>query len=386
MMFRDVMVLTVLVLSSTTFAEDEAQRRAREELEKQLTQMVGTAPSRIRVEFQPLDDPNFQVEELELSVDGKALKAPTSAAISSWTQEGPMPVGVLDVTPGRHKVSAKVTYHNTASAMVSDEGDHRWKVVGDVGFEVNIGIEVKVMVTATRDAKQPDVAKRIKLNFPSQPSMISKLDDGTMPEPSKLKPAPLVQNVVSAKQLSANAAAEDRKRRDEQAKLTKTAAVEERKRKLDEAKLAKAAAAEERKRKREEARLAKVEAAEEKKRKAAQAKLALVQATDGTKRQNEEESLAPLKSDVPVEPGAVDAGAVMTQIPEVVDGGSAIAALEERPPERLDAGVAVVAKVEPPAEEEGGPWMLVGGGSLLMVLGALVYLVRRSGRVPEIRD
>lgn len=409
MVLREVTVLLVLALSSTAFAEDEAQRRAREELEKQLTQMVGTAPTRVRVEFQPIDDPNFRVEDIELSVDGKVIKAPTIAAIAAWVQEGPMPVGVVDVSPGRHKVNARVTYHNTASAMVSEEGDSRWKVAGDVGFEVNAGIEVKVIVTAVRDAKQADMTKRIKLTFPSQPSMISKLDDGTMPEPSKLKPAPIdagptkeqlaaaakaaeVDAAAEAKRLAAeekkrkaDEAAAEKQRKAEQAKLAILQASDVKKQKAEEAKLAKAAAAEEKKRKVEEAKLAKVQAAEEKKRKAEEAKLAIVAAAEEKKRLAEEARLAALKPPAPVEPVAVDAGAVVVEVPAVVDAGAAIAAVEVKPAEVVDAGVVAVTKPAPAPEEEGPPWLLIGGGVLAGLI-AVIFVLRRSGRVPEIKD
>lgn len=409
MVLRDAMVLVVLAMSSAAFAEDDAQRRAREELEKQLTQMVGTAPSRVRIEFQGIDDPNFRVEEFELSVDGKAIKSPTPAAISAWIQDGPMAMGVIDVTPGRHKVNARVTYHNTASAMVSDEGDHRWKVAGDVGFDVNAGIEVKVIITAVRDAKQADMSKRIKLTFPSQPSMISKLDDGTMPEPSKLRPTPIdagptkeqvaaatktaeVDAAAEAKRLAAeekkrkaDEAAAEKQRKAEEARLAKAQSAEEQKRKAQEAKLAKAAAAEEKKRTIEEAKLAKVQAAEEKKRKAEEAKLAIVQAAEEKKRLAEEARLAALKPGVPVEPAVVDAGAAVAEVPAEVDAGAvavAVAVAEVKP---IDAGVAVVVKAPAAAEEEGTPWLLIGGG-ILVALVALVFVLRRSGRVPEIKD
>jgi Skp family chaperone for outer membrane proteins len=124
---------------------------------------------------------------------------------------------------------------------------------------VTAGLEVKVIITAVRDPKQTDMNKRIKLTFPSQPSMISKLDDGTMPEPSKLQPAPIdagptkAQLAVATKAAEADVAAEPKRQ-----------AGEEKERQAEEAKLAKAAAAEEKKRKDEEAAKA---AAEEKKKK-----------------------------------------------------------------------------------------------------------------------
>ncbi|MBM4779783.1 MAG: hypothetical protein GQE15_18925 [Archangiaceae bacterium] len=412
-LMRGLMVVCALV-ASVSFAEDDAQRRAREELEKQLNQMVEKAPSRVRVEFQPVDDPNFQVEELEISLDGKALKMPTAAAISGWVQDGAMPITTLDVTPGRHKVVAKVTIHNTASPMVSDEGDFRWRIAGDVGFDVASGIEVKVIVTPVRDAKQTDLGKRIKLTFPSQPVMIAKLDDGSMPEPTKVKPAPVVMAPVDAgptkEQLAEakkaaddaakvaaadakRAAAEEKQRKLEEAKLASAQAAEEKKRKLEEAKLAKAQAAEEKKRKLEEAKLAKAQAAEEKKRKLEEAKLAKAQAAEDAKRaQAEKQRLAEeakLAAAAPKEaPAVADAGAaVVAEVPVVVDAGVAVVA-EAKPAEPVDAGAAIATAPKPESapESEGPPWMIIGGVIAVAALGLIVVLVRRAGRVPELKD
>lgn len=408
------LMVVVALLAGVSFAEDEAQRRAREELEKQLNQMVEKAPSRVRVEFLPVDDPNFQVEELEISLDGKPLKMPTAAAISGWVQDGAMPIGTLDVTPGRHKVVAKVTIHNTASPMVSDEGDFRWKVAGDVGFDVASGIEVKVIVTPVRDAKQADLGKRIKLTFPSQPVMIAKLDDGSMPEPTKVKPAPVVVAAVDAgptkEQLAeakkaaeeaaklaaaadAKRAAEEKQRKLEEARLASVRAAEEKQRKLEEAKLAKAQAAEEKQRKLEEAKLAKAQAAEEKKRKLEEAKLAKAQAAEDAKLAAAEKKRlaeeAKLAAAAPKEvPAVVDAGAaVAAEVPSVVDAGAAVV-VEAKPAESIDAGVAVAAAVkpEPAPESEDPPWMLIGGVIGVAALGLIVVLVRRAGRVPELKD
>ncbi len=414
---RGLMIMCAL-LAGVSFAEDDAQRRAREELEKQLNQMVEKAPSRVRVEFLPVDDPNFQVEELEISLDGKVLKVPTAAAISGWVQDGAMPITTLDVSPGRHKVVAKVTIHNTASPMVSDEGDFRWRVAGDVGFDVATGIEVKVIVTPVRDAKQADLGKRLKLTFPSQPAMIATLDDGSMPEPTKVKPAPLVvaaaaidagptkEQLAEAKKAADQAAkvaaadanriaAEEKQRKLEEAKLAKAQAAEEKQRKLEEAKLAKAQAAEAKKRKLDEAKLTKAQAAEEKKRKLEEAKAAKAKAAEDAKlaaaekkRLAEEAKLAAAR---PKEEPAVvvDAGStVVAEVPAVVDAGAAVVVAEVKPAEPVDAGVAVAtaAKPEPAPESEGPPWMIIGGVIGVAALGLIVVLMRRAGRVPELKD
>jgi len=351
------LTMMLAVTASAAFAEDEAQRRAREELEKQLNQMVGSAPSRVRVEFQSVDDPNFKVEEFEVSVDGKPIKPPSLEAIAGWLQDGPMPIGSTDVAPGQHKVTAKVTLHNTASALATEEGDHRWKLAGDVSFEVSRGLEVKVVVTTSRDPKQADVGKRLRISFPSQPLMISKLEDGTMPEPIKPNLAPavvdagtrvLVTAVDPAKKTEdpTQAAADEKKRKAEEALAAKQAAADEKKRKAEAALAAKQAAADEKKRKAEEALAAKKAAAEEKKRKAEEAIAAKQAAAEEKKRQAEEAVAA--KAAAAAEEARRKADAVIAkQDDSQAKPGDALAAIDagEAPPvaavETADAGAVV---------------------------------------------
>lgn len=382
-------------------AEDEAQRRAREEIERQLNQLVGSQPSRVRVEFRSVDDPNFAVEDFEVSVDGKPLKTPTGAAIAGWIQDGPMPVGAVDVTPGSHKVTAKLTIHNTASALATEEGDHRWKLGGDVAFDVRAGLEVGVVITATRDPKQTDLGKRIKLTFPSQPVMIAKLEDATMPETPKPKPVvidagPSKEELAAAqkttaaeeKKLKAEAAAEEKKRKAEEALAAKQAAADEKKRKAEEALAAKQAAAEEKKRKAQEALAAKQAAAEEKKRKAEEA-IAAKKAAADEKTRLAQEALAAKTAPPEAKPPE---GAPVAQDPspsEAVTDAGAVAVLtvvgaggEPTPP--VDAGTQLaMTKEEPTADRLPWPWIAGAGAALLAVV---VFLARRSSRVPKLED
>jgi hypothetical protein len=402
---RGGLALVVLLITSPAFGEDEARRRAREELERQLNQMVERSPARVRVEFQPVDDPNFRVEELEVMLDGKPLKAPSQAAIAAWVEEGPMPVGVLDVSPGRHKVSSKMTVHNTASVLVSEEGDARWKIAGDVAFEVASGIEVKVVVKPLRDPSQKEVAKRLKLTFPSQPLMIARLEDGALPESPKLKVATAIDAGASKSLDSVDAA------------VAKPSAAEEKKRKAEEVAAAQRAAQEERKRKAEEVAAIKRAAAEEKQRKAdeaAQAKRAAAIA----KRAALEERQQKVAALVPAQ-GTSDAPARLTarspnqevgssRLPEIeaavgreggadasppaeaereIEGSFADAgkgplaevgstAQTESAPAKPDAGLAAL---DPPAPRSEPPWgLIVGGVSVAGVIAAFLLRKKRG--------
>jgi hypothetical protein len=177
---------SAVLVASSMRAEDEQARKAREEVERQLKQMVGTPPTRVRVDFDALDEVNYALEQASFELDGKRL---TSPSVSELSREGHHLVWIGDVSPGRHVVRANVTYFNQASVVVSDEGGHRWKVGGDVAFEVNAGIEVQVRVVPSRDPTQRQISRRLRLNLPARPVMVAALDDGKMPEPAPAPPA-----------------------------------------------------------------------------------------------------------------------------------------------------------------------------------------------------
>ena len=169
-----------VLTAAVSRAEDERARRVREELEGQLHQMVGSPQTRVRVDFAALEEPNFTLEAASFALDGKPLFVPP---VSQLSKDGTHLVWSGDVKPGKHTVRALVVYANATSVVVSEEGGHRWKVSGDVGFEVNAGIEVQVQIVPSRDGSQRDISKRLRLSLPAKPVMLARLDDGKMPEP-----------------------------------------------------------------------------------------------------------------------------------------------------------------------------------------------------------
>lgn len=177
-MTRLAALAVLLLVPALARAEDDKARRAREELERELKAMVGKQPTRVRVDFVAVEDPNYKLEEASFELDGKALQTPPLSELSDDTHL----LWNGDVAPGRHTLKAKVVYANGASVIVSDEGGHKWKVSGDVSFDVAAGIEVQVRVVPTRDPSQKEIAKRFKLALPAKPVMIAALDDGKMPE------------------------------------------------------------------------------------------------------------------------------------------------------------------------------------------------------------
>lgn len=179
-----------IAASSAAFAEDAKARSAREELERQLSQMVGQQPTKVRIEYAGLDEPNYGIEEALFELDGRVVGSPSVRVLS---EEGRHLVWNGDVPPGKHVVKVLLVFVNATSAVLSDEGGYKWRVGGSVGFDVHAGIEVRVTVIPKRDPSQVEVARRFKLALPAEPVMLARLDDGKMPEPVRpVAPAPVV--------------------------------------------------------------------------------------------------------------------------------------------------------------------------------------------------
>jgi hypothetical protein len=345
-----------VVVALVARAEDEAQRRAREELERELGAMVEKAPTRVTVDMVGLDEPNYTLEEAAFELDGKALRSPLPQSLA---EEGLHRVSSGDVPAGRHVLRARLVIVSRASVVLSDEGGYRWKVSGEVSFDAPSGIEVQVKVTPQRDGTQRDVSKRFAVRLPAQPVMLAKLDDGRMPEAAK-KPG-----AVDAGPSPAQLAAEEAKRKAEQATEEKRLAAEEAKRKAEQATEEKRLAAEEAKRRAEQATEEKRHAVDEARRKAepsTQAPRVAAEAPSG-------EAPRPPKLEDPrtaPEAARVDQPAVEPALAATVDAG-------------------VVATPEVASEGSGGGWWLIGAcgvGGLV----ALALLARRRASLPRLDD
>lgn len=346
----------VCLACAVALAQDDRTRAAREELDRQLKELVGKAPTRVKVTFQGLDEPGFAVEESEFTLDGRPLPSPLAYSLS---REGEHLVYTGEESPGDHRLEAKVTIVDVSNAMMSREAGYKWKIGVSRTFSLQRGLEVHVALSPLRDARAPQTKDKFKLTSNATPRMLAVLDDGKMPE--MVRPVQLEQVPDAGT----------------------AAAAEEKKRKAEEARAARLAAAEEKKRKAEEARAAKAAAAEEKKRLAEEKRQAALDAKAGKTAAAEEK--AALNARVPPagagEAGAVAAGPVEpTSSDATADAGSLA--------EALDAGAAAVAEAPPPvrpgpAEPSGAdassdpPWLAIGVAAGVGLLALLVALARR---------
>ncbi len=328
------LVLAFALLPGLVLAEDAKARAAREELERQLQGMMESVPTKVRIDYAEVSDPNYELQEAVFELDGKRLLTPPPGALSMADEK--LLVWQGDVSPGKHVVTARLKYKNNVSVVMSNEGGQEWKLSGDRSFEQQSGIEVRVLVKTVIDPKASSVEKRLVLSLPAQPVMIAKLDDGSMPAAA---PKVVVDAGPTAEELAAAKKAEAAK-----------AADDERQRKADEALAAKQAAADERQRLAEDAKAAKLPAAEP---------------------VNVAKNPRPVVI-APVE--VVDAGALVVALP--VDAGS---------PAAPDAGPQFVAAQPISDEEDSFPWLLVAmGGGVVTIL--LVVIARRRSRPPTLDD
>ncbi len=204
-----------LTCASVAFAQDDVQKRAATELERQLEEMVQSAPARLWIEFTPVEDPNYVLEEAIFSMDGVPLKTPPVAKM----RDDKLVVFEGDVKPGKHKVNVRLVYKNGASVIASDEGGFRWTVNGDNTFDIQSGILVKMQAIAKYAGKTLPVKDRMTLALPAKPVMIAKLDDGSMPDRPAPKPvAAVVTDAGVSEAVVKKTPAELRKEKAEEAK------------------------------------------------------------------------------------------------------------------------------------------------------------------------
>jgi hypothetical protein len=383
-------LLVAVLAAGLAAAQSDADRQAREDLERQLKALVSTPPGRLKLEYAGLFEPPHKLIEATFTVDGKELAAPPLATLN---QEGNHALWSGELKPGKHTVAAKLVFENTASPVVSNEGGHKYNVNPSASFPLTDGIEVLMVITPAIDNATKDDKKRFSAKIVDTPRMLSAVDDGKIPEPlAKPKPA---EGADAGTAVAALSPAEEKKRKAEEAAAAKKAAAEEKARLAQEALEAKKAAAAEKARLAQEALAAKKAAADEKARlareavaakqsaahdaaaakkqaeaEAAEAKRQAVAEANLTDAQKQERAAAAQQAEEAQRLAAADAGAVAAA-PAEVDAGAPVAVAP------LPKAELAPIRPPPPAPDEGLPWPLILGGGVA-VLGVIIFLVSRK--------
>jgi hypothetical protein len=355
---RAFLAAVVVAWASSAFAQN-----AQDELERQLKDMVGKPPTKLHVEYEGLDQPNYKLVEISFTLDGQALPVPGTEKLN----EGKTTIWHGDIKPGRHRLDTTAVFTDVSGVIFSYEAGYKWNVRKSIGFDQQPGLEVHVLITADVNPSEKDPKKKFDLKTTSDVKMLAKLEDGTMPD------APKPNLAVSAEAPDAGTAtvvalspAEKAKQAAAEKAAAKKAADEEKKRQREEALAAKKAALEEKKRQREEALAAKKAAAEEAKR---QREDALAAKKGGAPQGEKVATAEPTPAPTPPEPEAAKA-------PEVVDAGPAIAVAE--PPKPAPPTTAPTA----PAVEEKTSMLPVIVGVGVALLGVIVFFATRRKKSP----
>jgi hypothetical protein len=178
-----VFLLLVFLPSAVVFAESERERRAREDLEQQLKAIVGTPPTKIRIEFVGFDNPPYELIDARFKLDGRTLPVPDLKKLST---RGEHLVFHGDVEPGEHRLESKLEFQNNSPTLLTG-GGYKWKPGSDISFRTESGIEVRIKVTPQVNAGG-DLKERVTVKSPASIAMLAKLDDGKMPEPARAAP------------------------------------------------------------------------------------------------------------------------------------------------------------------------------------------------------
>lgn len=182
------LVLVGLLAAGARAAEPVSEDKVREDLERQLREMVRSPPPEVVVSFEGLPkDEGYKLLESEFLLDGQPLIVPGPETL---TTEGLHRLAVLTVEEGSHTLVSQVTYVNDSWSLFSETSGRLWKMTANVTFQTQRGLRVKVRVVPSVVPNAPDPRLKIKLAHDVTAEMTAKLADATPEPPPDAGPAP----------------------------------------------------------------------------------------------------------------------------------------------------------------------------------------------------
>lgn len=175
------LVLVGLLASGARAAEPVSEEKVREDLDRQLREMVRTPPPEVVVSFEGLPKAEgYKLLESEFLLDGQPLIVPGPETL---TNPGLHRLAVMNVEEGAHTLVSQVTYVNDSWSLFSETSGRLWKMTATVNFQTQRGLRVKVRVVPGIVPNAPDPRLKIKLNHDVTVEMTAQLADAT-PEPT----------------------------------------------------------------------------------------------------------------------------------------------------------------------------------------------------------
>ena len=173
----------LLLIGGSVNAEDERARRAREEVERELRDLVRIPAPRITVELVPLDEPHLKCQSIELLLDGRVLPISASANLNA---DRPVLLYSGELGEGRHELISRVEYEDTSSVMFSEYAGVKWKVSSSARFDIRDGLEIALKIVPERVPGERDLKKAIRMKLQHAVNMVATVDT-SMPPPLQKK-------------------------------------------------------------------------------------------------------------------------------------------------------------------------------------------------------
>lgn len=177
------LLLLGLLAPGSRAAEPVPEAQVREDLERQLREMVKTPAPEVVVSFEGLPKPEgYKLLEAEFLLDNEPLVTPAPEELNG---PGSHRLAVLQVAEGTHTLVSRVTYVNDSWSLFSETSGRLWKMTGTVNFQAQRGLRVRAKVVPAIVPNAPDPRLKIKLTHDVSAEMTAPLADATpTPEPA----------------------------------------------------------------------------------------------------------------------------------------------------------------------------------------------------------
>ncbi|MFP2958052.1 OmpA family protein [Myxococcus sp. 1LA] len=200
-----------LLTASARAAEPSAvEQRAREDLDRQLQEMVKkTPPPEIVISFEGLPGAGttrgYKLVEADFLVNGQPLAVP---GVDKLNGPGMHRLAVLTVEEGSYTLVSHVTYANESWNLFSEESGFLWKLTASVTVQVQRGLRARVRVLPAINPTAPDPRLKLKLSHDVVAEMTAAPADVAIPDvpdagppvavaPSKPLPPPVTAPVAT---------------------------------------------------------------------------------------------------------------------------------------------------------------------------------------------
>ncbi|WP_426751532.1 OmpA family protein [Myxococcus sp. Y35] len=173
-----------LLAASARAAEPSAvEQRAREDLDRQLQEMVKTPPPEIIISFEGLPgagtSKGYKLVEADFLVNGQPLAIP---GLDKLNGPGQHRLAVLTVEEGSYTLVSHVTYANESWNLFSEESGFLWKLTASVTVQVQRGLRARVRVLPAINPTAPDPRLKLKLSHDVTAEMTVPLADVAVPD------------------------------------------------------------------------------------------------------------------------------------------------------------------------------------------------------------